>query len=118
LHYVNVIKSLIFLQTFSTIAQDGKITQHKHFVFRFLEFCILCGKENARIVLQTMPSSLVPSLLSSLPDLFSSQLLLQLYDTSTSAGRRDTARDLCMLRNVALQPPPLTYASELSGKNG
>ncbi|XP_065336321.1 mediator of RNA polymerase II transcription subunit 24 [Cloeon dipterum] len=105
-------------ETFSFIAQDGRITQHKHFLLRFLEFCVLCGKEKARIVFQVMPSNLVPNLLSSLPDWFSYQLLLQLYDTSTSSGRRDTARDLCMLRNMSLQPPPLTYASELTSKSG
>ncbi|KAG8222808.1 hypothetical protein J437_LFUL005014 [Ladona fulva] len=46
----------------------------------------------------------VPSLLRSLPDLFTTDLLLRLYDVRTVTGRRATARDLCMLRNMTMKP--------------
>jgi hypothetical protein len=45
----------------------------------------------------------VPCLLRSLPDLFTTDLLLRLYDINTVSGRKDTARDLCMLRNMNLK---------------
>lgn len=103
-------------QNFTVIAQDGDVSQQTHFVFKFLEFCVACGKDRARLVLQVMPGNLVPSLLSSLPDLFTTDLLLRLYDTGTSLGRKDTARDLCMLRNMALQPPAASSTREFTGQ--
>lgn len=45
----------------------------------------------------------VPCLLRSLPDLFTTDLLLRLYDINTVAGRKAAARDLCMLRNMNLK---------------
>ncbi|XP_066998835.1 mediator of RNA polymerase II transcription subunit 24 [Anabrus simplex] len=90
--------------TFSVIAsRDGEVSQQTHFVCRFLQFVVQCGGDNTGPVLQFMPETLVPCLLRALPDLFSTDLLLRLYDLNTSAGRKNTARDLCMLRNMNLK---------------
>lgn len=51
-----------------------------------------------------MPQTLVPCLLKALPELFTTDILLRLYDIQTIIGRKATARDLCMLRNINLKP--------------
>lgn len=76
------------------------VSQQTHFVFRFLEYIVRCGKDRARPVLQGMPNTLVPCLVRALPDLFTTDLILRLYDISTKNGRLATARDLCLLRNT------------------
>lgn len=90
--------------TFTVIVgRDGEISQQTHFVCKFLQFVVRCGRDRTRLVLQGMPNTLVPCLLRSLPDLFTMDLLLKLYDINTVAGRKATARDLCMLRNTNLK---------------
>lgn len=46
----------------------------------------------------------VPCLLKALPELFTTDILLRFYDIQTAVGRKATARDLCMLRNINLKP--------------
>ncbi|RZF38214.1 hypothetical protein LSTR_LSTR005575 [Laodelphax striatellus] len=88
----------------SVIAEHSSyISQQTHFVFRFLEFIVRCGKDQARLVLQDMPNTLVPCLVRSLPDLFTNDLVLRLYDLETILGRKAAARDLCLLRNMSLK---------------
>jgi len=92
-------------QAFSVITEHTPyISQQTHFVFRFLELIVLCGGDQARPLLQGIPSSLVPSLVRALPDMFTTDLVLRLYDLTTSNGRKATASDLCLLRNLALKP--------------
>uniref|UniRef100_A0A1B6DIW1 Mediator of RNA polymerase II transcription subunit 24 n=1 Tax=Clastoptera arizonana TaxID=38151 RepID=A0A1B6DIW1_9HEMI len=79
------------------------VSQQTHFVFRFLEYIVRCGKDRARPVLQGMPTTLVPCLVKALPDLFTTDLILRLYDLGTTDGRKATARDLCLLRNLAMK---------------
>lgn len=44
----------------SVIAErSAHVSQQTHFVFRFLEYIVRCGKDRARPVLQGMPNSLV-----------------------------------------------------------
>lgn len=45
----------------------------------------------------------VPCLVRSLPDLFTTELILRLYDLDTTNGRKATARDLCLLRNMNMR---------------
>ncbi|XP_072761357.1 mediator of RNA polymerase II transcription subunit 24-like [Anoplolepis gracilipes] len=90
---------------FSFLAgRDGEISQQTHFIFQFLRLTVQCGKDRTRIVLQGMPQTLVPCLLKALPELFTIDILLRLYDIQTVIGRKATARDLCMLRNINLKP--------------
>ncbi|XP_070165168.1 mediator of RNA polymerase II transcription subunit 24-like isoform X1 [Polyergus mexicanus] len=84
--------------------RDGEISQQTHFIFQFLQLTVQCGKDRTRIVLQGMPQTLVPCLLKALPELFTTNILLRLYDIQTVIGRKATARDLCMLRNINLKP--------------
>lgn len=90
---------------FSQLAgRDGEVSPQTHFIFKFLVYIVQCGHDRARVVLQGMPSELVPTLIKSLPESFSTGLLLRLYDLGSVAGRKLTARDLCILRNMQLRP--------------
>lgn len=95
----------ILYQTFSHLAaKNGDVTPQTHFIFQFLLYTVQCGHDRAHIVLQKMPSELVPTLIRALPEMFNIGLILRLYDLSVSQGRKDTARDLCLLRNMQLRP--------------
>ncbi|XP_077285363.1 mediator complex subunit 24 [Arctopsyche grandis] len=90
---------------FSQLAgRDGEVSPQTQFIFRFLVYIVQCGQDRARVVLQGMPSELVPMLVKSVPESFTTGLLLRLYDLGTVAGRKATARDLCILRNMQLRP--------------
>ncbi|XP_006563024.1 mediator of RNA polymerase II transcription subunit 24 isoform X4 [Apis mellifera] len=90
---------------FSFLAgRDGEVSQQTHFILQFLRLMVQCGKDRTRIVLQGMPQTLVPCLLKALPELFTTDILLRFYDIQTAVGRKATARDLCMLRNINLKP--------------
>ncbi|XP_032685041.1 mediator of RNA polymerase II transcription subunit 24 [Odontomachus brunneus] len=84
--------------------RDSEVSQQTHFIFQFLRLTVQCGKDRTRIVLQGMPQTLVPCLLKALPELFTTDILLRFYDMRTMIGRKATARDLCMLRNINLKP--------------
>ncbi|XP_006610967.1 mediator of RNA polymerase II transcription subunit 24 isoform X1 [Apis dorsata] len=84
--------------------RDGEVSQQTHFILQFLRLMVQCGKDRTRIVLQGMPQTLVPCLLKALPELFTTDILLRFYDIQTIVGRKATARDLCMLRNINLKP--------------
>ncbi|XP_049886112.1 mediator of RNA polymerase II transcription subunit 24 [Pectinophora gossypiella] len=95
----------ILYTSFSQLAgKNGDVTPQTHFILQFLVYLVQCGQERAQLVLQKMPSELVPTLIKALPDCFNINLILRLYDLSTPYGRKDTARDLCLLRNMRLRP--------------
>ncbi|XP_015121918.1 mediator of RNA polymerase II transcription subunit 24 [Diachasma alloeum] len=92
-------------KSFSYLAgRDGEVSQQTHFILQFLKIMVQCGKDRTRVVLQAIPQTLVPCLLKALPELFTTDLLLRLYDIQTIPGRKAMARDLCMLRNINLKP--------------
>ncbi|XP_034934467.1 mediator of RNA polymerase II transcription subunit 24 isoform X2 [Chelonus insularis] len=92
-------------KTFNYLAaRDGQVSQQTHFILQFLKLMVQCGKDRTRVVLQGLPQTLVPCLLKALPELFTTDLVLRLYDIQTTPGRKVTARDLCMLRNINLKP--------------
>lgn len=46
--------------TFTVIAgRDGEVSQQTHFVCKFLQFVVCCGRDRTRLVLQGMPNTLV-----------------------------------------------------------
>ncbi|CAH1635991.1 unnamed protein product [Spodoptera littoralis] len=91
--------------SFSQLAgKNGDITPQTDFILQFLVYVVQCGQDRAPLVLQKMPSELVPTLIKCLPDGFNISLILRLYDLSTPYGRKDTARDLCLMRNMRLRP--------------
>ncbi|XP_045779148.1 mediator of RNA polymerase II transcription subunit 24 [Maniola jurtina] len=84
--------------------KNGEVTPQTQFIFEFLLYAVQCGQERAQVILQKMPSEIVSTLIKALPDNFNIGLILRLYDLSTPYGRKDTARDLCLLRNMRLRP--------------
>ena len=54
----------------------------------------------SRLVLAADPVSLALQLVRVQPRRFSQELVLRLFDTSSSGGRRNLARILCPMRNV------------------
>lgn len=56
-----LLKSLKFLFNFFSFVteQTPYISQQTHFVFRFIELIVSCGKDEARPLLQHMPTTLV-----------------------------------------------------------
>uniref|UniRef100_A0A2A4JYJ0 Mediator of RNA polymerase II transcription subunit 24 n=1 Tax=Heliothis virescens TaxID=7102 RepID=A0A2A4JYJ0_HELVI len=91
--------------SFSQLAgKNGDVTPQTDFILQFLVYVVQCGQDRAPLVLQKMPSELVPTLIKCLPDGFNISLILRLYDLTTPYGRKDTARDLCLMRNMRLRP--------------
>ena len=53
--------------TFTVIAgRDGEVSQQTHFVCKFLQFVVRCGRDRTRLVLQGMPNTLVSCTLCSI----------------------------------------------------
>ncbi|XP_038207248.1 mediator of RNA polymerase II transcription subunit 24 [Zerene cesonia] len=95
----------MLFKSFSQLAgKNGQITPQTQFIFEFLVYIIQCGQDRAQLILQKMPSELVPILIKALPESFNVGLILRLYDLTTAYGRKDAARDLCLLRNMRLRP--------------
>ncbi|KAK6631151.1 hypothetical protein RUM43_014247 [Polyplax serrata] len=81
--------------------RGGEISQQTHFVYKFLDIMVKCGRDKTRLVLQGQPlHNLMPNLIRWLPDMVSVELIIGLYDVTTTVGRRAAARDLCMLTNL------------------
>jgi len=55
--------------TFTVIAgRDGEVSQQTHFVCKFLQFVVCCGRDRTRLVLQGMPNTLVCEFNEHLPE--------------------------------------------------
>ena len=78
------------------------LTSRLQFVMHMLEEVALLSCDLSRLVLAADPVSLVLQLVRVQPRRFSQELVLRLFDTSTSSssGRRNLARILCLMRNV------------------
>ncbi|XP_026468595.1 mediator of RNA polymerase II transcription subunit 24-like [Ctenocephalides felis] len=88
-------------------------TRQTYFAMQLLRKLVtspMKGK-GSRELLRTLPDQLVPALVRALPEMFSTALILRLYDIDTPAGRSATARDLCLLRNMQLRARDPTYGS-------
>ncbi|CAH0387287.1 unnamed protein product [Bemisia tabaci] len=92
----------ILFKSLSFISAQSCVSQRTHFVFAFIKSLVLCGKQRSKIVLEHMPNNLIPKLMCALPELFTTNLILQLYDLNTPMGRKTTARDLALLRNIQM----------------
>ena len=75
------------------------LTPRLEFVMHVLEQAALLSRDLSRLVLAPVPVSLVLQLVRVQPRRFSQELVLRLFDTSSS-GRRNLARILCPMRNV------------------
>ena len=76
------------------------LTPRLEFVMHVLEQAALLSCDLSRLVLAAVPVSLVLQLERVQPRRFSQELVLRLFDTSSSGGRRNLARILCPMRNV------------------
>ena len=76
------------------------LTPRLEFVMHVLEQAVLLSRDLSRLVLAAVPVSLVLQLVRVQPRRFSQELVLRLFDTSSSSGRRNLARILCLMRNV------------------
>jgi mediator of RNA polymerase II transcription subunit 24 len=55
--------------TFTVIAgRDGEVSQQTHFVCKFLQFVVCCGRDRTRLVLHGMPTTLVSEELFTMDD--------------------------------------------------
>lgn len=79
------------------IAADATISQKSVFPLVFLEQVILCAKEQAYVILQFMPLSLVPQLIKTSPEHLSHELVLAVSSMLTPRSRKVVARTLCQL---------------------
>ena len=76
------------------------LTPRLEFVMHVLEEAALLSRDLSRLVLAAVPVSLALQLVRVQPRRFSLELVLRLFDTSSSGGRRSLARILCLMRNV------------------
>jgi hypothetical protein len=81
--------------------QESHVTPVTHFAFRILEQIALKGsKSRSRLILHHVSISLVMHLVKILPDMFSMSIVSKLFDVSTSGGRKNMAKVMCLLRSV------------------
>ena len=78
------------------------LTPRLEFVMHVLEEAALLSRDLSRLVLAAVPVSLALQLVRVQPRRFSLELVLRLFDTSSSGGRRSLARILCLMRNVQI----------------
>ena len=78
------------------------LTPRLEFVMHVLEEAALLSRDLSRLVLAAVPVSLALQLVRVQPRRFSQELVLRLFDTSSSSGRRHLARILCLMRNVQI----------------
>ena len=65
-----------------------------------LEESVLAGREQARQLLSPLPPTLIMQLVKVQPKRFSMELVLRLFDSNSSSGRKNMARILCLMRNI------------------
>lgn len=128
----DLLKSLtILFHAFDNVAdRTGVVNSDTYFVFNVIKQIVDCGKDMAKPILSNLSDNLVrlvfeyllqcytlltnnemaflyfqiPNLMRSVPELFTMELILQLYNLGNSTGIRTTVRDLCLLRNLTIKP--------------
>lgn len=84
----------------SGLGQEPVLCPRLEFVCTLVEEAVLTGREQARAILAPLPPTLVMQLVKLQPNRFNLELILRLFDNSSSLGRRNTARILCLVRNT------------------
>jgi len=82
------------------IGMEPVLTPRLEFVCHVLEQSALLGRELSRQVLSPAPVTLVMQVVKVHPQRFSQELIIRLFDTNSSSGRKNMARLLCLMRNV------------------
>lgn len=98
-----LVYSILQLLSMFEKMQEGGITPQTYFIFNLIKSLVEVKIQSANAILAYIPSTLISDLLKTLPDLFSYPMLLHLHDVSTTSGRINMAKDLCVLRNYHLR---------------
>jgi len=84
----------------SGLGQEPVLSPRLEFVCTVLEESVLAGREQSRQLLSPLPPTLLMQLVKVQPKRFSMELVLRLFDTNSSSGRKNMARILCLMRNI------------------
>lgn len=98
-----LVYSILQLLSMFEKMQEGGITPQTYFIFNLIKSLVEVKIQSANAILAYIPSTLISDLLKTLPNLFSYSMLLHLHDVSTTSGRINMAKDLCVLRNYHLR---------------
>ena len=83
------------------VGMEPVITPRLEFVCHVLEQAAMLGSPGIiRQVLAPAPVHLIMQVVRVRPDRFSQELVIKMFDTNTSSGRRNMAKILCLMRNV------------------
>ncbi len=82
------------------ISDEPAVSPGTHFAADFVTQAARRGRSKAWLVLQHLPLQTVANLVRAVPERFSMQLVSQVFDSSTPAGRKSAARVMCLLKNV------------------
>ncbi|VVC40476.1 Mediator complex, subunit Med24, N-terminal [Cinara cedri] len=81
-------------------SRHEQLCRETHFVLRLLEQLVMCGRGSSQIILKHLPPSLLPNLIRCVPELFTVDLILNLYDLNWPSGRKAATSDLCLLQKT------------------
>merc|ERR1711976_770889 len=84
----------------SGVGMEPVLTPRLEFVCHVLEQCALLSRELCRQVLAPASVTLIMQVVKVMPERFSQELVIRLFDTNSSSGRKNMARLLCLMRNV------------------
>ncbi|XP_016661657.1 mediator of RNA polymerase II transcription subunit 24 isoform X2 [Acyrthosiphon pisum] len=81
-------------------SRHEQLCRETHFVLRLLEQLVMCGRGSSQIILRHLPPTLLPNLIRCVPELFTVDLILNLYDLNWPSGRKAATSDLCLLQKT------------------
>ena len=84
----------------STLGLEPVRTPRLEFVCHVLDQTALLPTELSRQILAPAPAALIHQVVKVLPERFSQEMMLRLFDGSSVSGRKNMARMLCLLRNI------------------
>ena len=83
------------------LGMEPVVTPRLEFVCHILEQAALLGSaELSRQVLAPLPPSLITQLVRLMPERFTMQTILRMFDKNSNSGRKNMSRLLCLMRNV------------------
>ena len=89
----------------SGVGMEPVLSPRLEFVCHLMEQSALLSRELSRQVLGPASPALITQLVKVMPGRFSQQTILRLFDTNSSAGRKNMARLLCLMRNINTAKP-------------
>ena len=83
------------------LGMEPVVTPRLEFVCHILEQAALLGSaELSRQVLAPLPPSLITQLVRLMPERFTMQTILRMFDKNSNSGRKNMSKLLCLMRNV------------------